>query len=136
MINLTAGKNGVTIGTDYPMLDITFYNTEGETLYDGEDNWFEYYESTYLTDGQYPYGDWWANYDATPTPKLIVTSFKNNKLSAEATVPMFDALDALVNENPNPEIRTLKLQVVDIDVTTQNAPEKVGLKPTKLSFKK
>ncbi len=93
-----------TTSNEFPIFDEVIYTeevgaiTENATngMFGQNDahNYVEYYEETYLSDGQYTYGDWWAE-TATTDIKAIdltamtVTAVLNGKMfsAAEAFVP-------------------------------------------------
>lgn len=88
----------------YPMLDMATLTGNNTGSYSGsantsngglggDFNYVEYYENSYLSDGTYQYGDWWAK-----SITLNITAFDATslKVSANANGTMFSALEAFV----------------------------------------
>ena len=90
----------------------------------GEPSVCEFYDATYLTDGNgYAYGDWWAD---EATINMTAFDLDNAKASFTVTAVMFDALNALVqNNNPNyvgyadAERRNMTVNASNIVLTVQ-----------------
>lgn len=86
----------------YPIADVAVSRDATGTYtdtYDGSAwandvvNYIEYYEETYLTDGTYQYGDWWAESANINITKADLTA---GKLTATINCGMFKATEALV----------------------------------------
>ena len=91
---------------------------------DGDPSVCEFYENTYLTDNNgYAYGDWWAD---EASINMTVFNLDNAKASFTVNATMFDALNALVqNNNPNyvgyadAERRNMTVNAANIALTVQ-----------------
>lgn len=119
-----AGKTSVEVG-NFPMVNFIGPNATGTTQYtDGEGYYFEYFERTVLTDGQFPYGDWWVE-----SGTVNVTKYGSGKMSGTANTIMYDAFNYL-GENGSGEYITRNLSITFTDVPVE-AGAKMGqaLKP-------
>lgn len=93
-----------TTSDEYPKADCCAYaaatgqysdaTSDGENYDNNVVAWIEYYESTTLTDGTNPYGDWWAK-----SANINVSAFDATAMTMSANVnaTMFDAYTAFVD---------------------------------------
>lgn len=94
---------GVKTQGELPIFDEAFSHTEVGTFsstadannmaaLDGDHNWVEYYEATYLQDGSGNYyGDWWAKQATTEIAAIDLTALT---ISAKMNGTMFSAVEA------------------------------------------
>ena len=80
--------NAAATGTYTDEMDVASGQYTGGVI-----SYVEYYKETYLTDGTYKYGDWWAK-----SLNMNVTAFDATAMTMSATVNavMFDAVASMV----------------------------------------
>ncbi|MDL2308029.1 Ig-like domain-containing protein [Bacteroidales bacterium OttesenSCG-928-C03] len=92
LVDFWAGKDGLAISENYPIVNFVANNATGNTTYDKDDAnnnfYMEYYDATFMVDqNNSPYGDWWV---ATGTTNITV--FGGGKISGTTSATMYDAV--------------------------------------------
>lgn len=101
--------------TNYPYMRLAGPNTIGSSTYDGNGYFFDYFETTYLTnqDGTAIYGDW-----TVQSGTVNVTKFGSGKVSGTGNAVMYDDYDYSVNGNQNPATKNLSITFNNVTLNT------------------
>ncbi|MCQ2299010.1 MAG: hypothetical protein MJZ81_02650 [Bacteroidales bacterium] len=121
---VTATLGGDAAFANFPLVEFAIYRDAAGTYTDNFDianqawgndiyAWVEYYEETYISDGQTAYGDWWASSATTNITAIDLTA---GKVSATCNANMFSAVEAFVDGSDSPAETTMSFTLTNVTI--------------------